>query len=84
MRSPHPGMTMQELLMYESKLFAIETGRDFFNYKKSYTFTKQDSVKLFNKIRRAALRALEIGTDDEKLGAKRVLQSLRIVPLRIH
>jgi hypothetical protein len=83
-KSPFVSYTPEQVFAYESVTYVIVTGSDFFDVDGKYFFTKNSAIRYYNKILRHLGQAVQSGTKKERREAKRVLNSLRVEPMRIH
>jgi hypothetical protein len=83
-KSPFVGYTTEEVLASEAVTYIIQVGSDIFEARGTWFFTKKTARIHYGKILRAVLEQLNRGTKKEKEDAKRVLNNLKILPLRLH
>lgn len=83
-KSPFVTYTPEQIFAYESVTYVIVAGSDFFDVDGNFFFTKNSAVRYYNKILRQLGETVQSGTKKERKHAKRVLDNLRVEPMRIH
>lgn len=83
-KSPFGRYTPEEVFAFEAVTYVIVVGLDVFDVKGKWVFDKKGAVKYYNKILDELMQQLQHGNKKKKISARRVLNSLRIEPLRIH
>lgn len=83
-KSPFVSYTPEQVFAYEAITYVIVAGTDFFEVDGKYFFTKNSAIRYYNKLLRYLGEAVQAGTKKERRDAKRVLNSLRVEPMRIH
>lgn len=83
-KEPFVNYTVEEVLAAEACSFVVIAGSDVFDSKGRWVFDKNGAIRQHNKILREVMRIINTGTKAQQKNAKRVLDTLRIEPLRIH
>lgn len=74
----------REVRMAESLLYAIQLGKDLFSNKGNVVFNEVNTNKFYNKLLRELRSDILGGSPKEKKIALRMLENLRVIPLKIH
>jgi len=77
-------LTPEEVAAVESSTFVIQVGSDLYCHDGHFTFTRRGAIYHYNKIRTELVHLLSDGDKKERQHARRCLENLRVLPLRIH
>jgi hypothetical protein len=83
-KSPFRTYTSEQILKYEAITYVIVAGTDFYDVNGNYFFNKNGAIRNCNKIYRQLMVQMQSGTKKEQRNARRVLENLRVEPMRIH
>lgn len=83
-KNPFIGYTTEEIMASEAVTYVIQVGSDVFNSNGNWFFNKKSAQIHYGKILRMLLAQLNGGTKKERENAQRVLNSFKVLPLRIH
>lgn len=83
-KSVFKGYTEDEVMAAEASSYFIQVGSEIFNSKGIFCFNRRSAVIYYNRVLRQVLYQLQNGTKKEKKNAARVLNNLKIQPLRLH
>lgn len=85
-RNAYISYTVDEVLACEAVTYVIQVGSDLFDSdgKGGWFFNKKSAIKHYNKILRVLTEQMNTGTKKERKNAKRVIENLKILPLRLH
>lgn len=82
--SPFVGYSTEEILASEAITYFIQVGSDVFNSRGTWFFTKSSAKIHYGKILRTVLDQMHNGNKKQKENAWRILNNLKILPLRLH
>lgn len=83
-KSPFRNYTVEEVMASEAVTFIIQVGSDIYRTNNDCFFNKKSAIRHYNKILRVLLEQIHTGTKKERKNAKRVVENLKILPLRLH
>lgn len=82
-KNPFVGYTIREVEEAESCSFIIQIGNSVFSRNGEYVFSKSQAERYYNKLLNSILNTLKDGNETQKHSAKKCLEKLKIMPLRI-
>lgn len=82
--NPFVSFSPQELRAIEDQLYYIQIGNDVVTDGHKMTFSQKTTAKHYNDTIEKLLIGITNGTNKESRIAKRLMETLRIHPLRIH
>lgn len=83
-KDPFVNYTTEQIFASEAMLYVIHVGQDVFVVDGQWFFVKKAATSYYNKILRAIMRDIYKGTVKEQKKAKKLLGTLKMVPLRMH
>lgn len=83
-KSPFIGYSSEQVMAIEATTYVLQVGSEIFNTNGKWVFTKKSAYIYYNKILRELLDQLRNGNNKQRKNAERVLQGLKVLPLRIH
>jgi hypothetical protein len=83
-KDPFVNYTTEQVFASEALLYVIQVGADVFEVEGQWFFVKKAATVYYNKILRELMKDIYKGTTKEQKRAKKILGTLKIVPLRMH
>jgi hypothetical protein len=83
-KSPYGEYPPEQIFAFEATTYIIIAGTDAFNVKGKYFFDKKSAARFYNKLLVELTDQKTNGNPRQQKHAHRVLQNLRVQPLRIH
>ena len=83
-KSPFISYTVDEIFAQEAVSYIVIAGVDVFNSRGDWIFDKKNAIRYYNKILNEVMHQLSMGNKKQQFNARRVLNNLRVEPLRIH
>lgn len=81
--NPFVGLTLEEVVYYESTVYVIQIGVDFFKDEDGFYFSKKQAGVVYKSLLDGLLDGINNGTEESKRLALKCLARLSILPLRI-
>jgi hypothetical protein len=83
-KRPYRQYTFEQIQSVEATTYVIVAGKQLFNIDGDYFFDKTTANKFYDKILKESMKQLTEGTESQKRNARKILNNLRVEPLRIH
>lgn len=83
-KSPFGDFSIEEVAAAEASTYVIQVGSDLYCHDGAFAFNRRGAIIHYNKIRNELAYIAKNGDAREKKHARRCLENLKVLPLRIH
>lgn len=82
-KNPFKGFTIEEVLRAESESFVIRIGKEFYNKDGNFVFSYNQACKHYEILLANIIVTLSDGNEKQRITARKCLETLQVLPLRI-